>query len=157
MSSDLLTWDESPPRRPGIDDVGGGQKVNGVPAPDPVRMLTAEDCNQTAAQIAAMGRVVGVCKISVRFSGGTPVLYKFSAPGSDVETATFTITDNGTGDTSITWPANTFPTLVVEAEAFVNGATPAMIAAESITNGVRVRTKSDAGVANDIAFTCTVN
>jgi uncharacterized phage protein gp47/JayE len=156
-STDTLTWDESPPRRPGLDDVGGGQKVNGIPAPDPVRMLTAEDVNQFSAQIAGMGRVVAACKISVRFSAGAPVLYKFSAPGSDVVSGTFTLTDNGTGDTSIEWPANTFPTLVVEGEATVNGATPAMIAVETISNGVRVRTEDDTGTAVDVAFTVTVN
>ena len=57
MSTNTLTFDESPPRRPGLDDVGGGQKVNDGGTPDPIRDPTAEDANQTAKQLVAIGKV----------------------------------------------------------------------------------------------------
>lgn len=45
-SSDTLTYDQTPPHRPAIDELGGGAKVNVAPEPDPVRQLRAEDINQ---------------------------------------------------------------------------------------------------------------
>jgi len=151
MSTNTLTFDESPPRRPGLDDVGGGQKVNDGGTPDPVRDPTAEDANQTALQLVALGKVMPVALLSVANSGA-PALDRQSCAPTAPSLLTFTVTDNGVGDTSITWPAGTFPAPVAKPRAYVTGATPALIAAEAITNGVRVRTRDAAGAPVDVPF-----
>lgn len=119
MSSNTLTFDESPtPRRPTIDDLGGGAKQNATAAPDPVRQATAEDFNQTTRQIAAIGRVIPLATVFVTISGGTPSVSGVLAPGSAVLAGSFTLTDNGAGDTTISWPASLLPTRSVGARAF---------------------------------------
>lgn len=151
-SSNTLTYDQSPAHRPALSELGGGAKVNGTPAPDPVRMYTAEDCNQTAQQIAAIGRVMPVALVQVEQSAGAYTLVAVSCAPSTPTTSTFTLTKNGTGDVSITWPAGTFPSAVAKARAHVTGATPLMVAAEPVANGVRVRMKNDTGTATDSNF-----
>src|SRR4051812_25897275 len=106
-----LTWDLDVPRRASVGDLGGGAKVQaaGTKAPDPVRHLTANDVNQWAKQLAALNSTTAVAKVSVRFWAGAPFVYKVAAPGTGIDAGDSTVTDNGAGDTSITWPANTFP------------------------------------------------
>lgn len=152
MSSNTLTFDESQPRRPALDDLGGGAKVNDDIAPDPVRDATAEDFNQISKLLAALARVMPVAQLSVRISAGTHFLERVSCAPSAPTTATFTLTDNGVGDISLTWPANTFPPTVAYPRAFVTGSTPALIAAEALANGVRVRTQDAAGAPVDVPF-----
>jgi hypothetical protein len=119
MSSNTLTFDESPtPRRPTIDDLGGGAKQNATSVPDPVRQATAEDFNQTTKQIAAMGRVIPLATVFVTISAGVPTVSGVLAPGSSVSTGSFTLTDNGAGDTTISWAATLLPTRSVGAKAF---------------------------------------
>ena len=110
MSSNTLTFDQTPPRRPTIDDVGGGGKLNAATPPDPVTMLTAEDVNQLGKLAAAFGRVVPLARISVAFSAGTPSIASVASVCSSVNAATFTLTDNAAGDTTISWLATAMPT-----------------------------------------------
>jgi hypothetical protein len=119
MSSNTLTFDESPtPRRPTIDDLGGGAKQNATSPPDPVRQATAEDFNQATKQIAAVGRVIPLATVFVTISAGVPTVSGVLAPGSSVTTGSFTLTDNGAGDTTISWAASLLPTRSVGAKAF---------------------------------------
>lgn len=158
MSTNTLTFDESPPRRPSIDDLGGGAKVNDeVLPPDPVRNATAEDFNQITKQVEASQRTLQAAVLTVRIGGGgAHSVQQQGCQPSGKSTGTFTLTDNGVGDISITWPANTFPAALADPVASVTGATPAMIAAEKITNGVRVRTKDAANAPVDVPFVVTV-
>lgn len=151
-SSDTLTYDQSPPHRPALDELGGGAKVNGRPAPDPVRMLTAEDCNQTARQLAALARVTPVAILQVEQSAGTYSKIASTAQPTGVTTATFTLTKNGTGDVSITWPAGTFPSPIAKPRAHVTGAAALLVATEQIANGARVRMQNAAGTPTDSHF-----
>ena len=159
----FLTWDGGDgedPRRPSTDDLGGDQKEDDAEfPPDPVEHLTADGWNQVVKQLAALSRVASACKLEVRFNSGTPYVARVTAPGSNVEVATFTVTDNGTGVTTITWPANTFPphqlspsglTLLSSLTTRVEGHV------EDVANGVKVYTFSN-GTAADIAFTLEIN
>lgn len=110
MSSDTLTFDMSPPRRPTLEDCGGGQKVNGTPPPDPVRMLVAEDVNQLSKQAVATGSMIPLVTLFVRFTAGAPAIVGLMCPSGNVEISDFTLIDNGAGDTTITWPVGLLPT-----------------------------------------------
>lgn len=151
------TWEiVGAPRRPSLDDVGGGVFVDDQTyAPDPTTMPSAAMENQNERQVAALAKVVDACVISISFSGGTPSISQFSACSALVITGTFTVTDMGTGDTKVEWPANTFPTAVAKPKGGITGATIGQIAVEAITNGIRIRTANAAGAAADLA--CTVD
>ncbi len=150
-----LVYDLAPPRRPGIGDVGGGAKLDDQEyPPDAVTMLTAADENQAENLLVAYGKVTPAAVFSLRFSAGAPILDIFSCASSLPTLGSFTVVDNGTGDTSVTWPANTFPSPVAPPFGGLTGATVGMMAVEAITNGVRVRTLGSGGAAADLA--CTV-
>lgn len=153
---ETLTYDiPGAPRRPSLEDVGGAtMEDDQARPPDPVTMPTAAKFNQHDRQIAAAHRVLPVLVLSLRFSSGAPIIDSFTTLSTLPVTGTFTVVDNGTGDTSITWPANTFPTPAVKPKGGVNGPTLGACAPELITNGVRIRTVNMSNVATDLP--CTV-
>jgi hypothetical protein len=103
-SSDTLTFDQDPPHRPGLSELGGGAKENSLrQPPNPVTMPTAEDFNQFSRQHEAAGRVLPLARLWVGFSGGTPAILLVQALGGNVVAASFTVTDEGAGVTLISW------------------------------------------------------
>jgi hypothetical protein len=156
---DLLTWDiplaDGGPRRPSLADVGGATVEDDAPAPDKSRMLYSDQVNQWAKQIEALGRVAVMCEISVEIIAGVPTIVGVTAPGTNVVVATFPApTDNGIGDTTITWPAGTLPPPSGKPDASID-TDGAFLApwAGNVTNGVRVKTRNAAGTLTDANFT----
>lgn len=160
-----LTWNgpgSDDPRRPSVDDLGGDQKQdNAEYPPNEVEHYTAAGWNQLVDQVAALAKVAASCKLEVRFSGGTPSVVRVSCPGTNITTATFTVTDNGTGDTTVEWPANTFPphacsptglTLISSAigDAFSGHVS-------EVTNGIRVQTFENPDTQTDVDWTIEIN
>jgi hypothetical protein len=95
--------------------------------------------------------------ISIRFATGTPSVYKFSACNGDFVTGDFVVTDNGAGDTTISWPADMLPPSVAEPEVNPNGSTLIIATVEYATSvSVRVRTWNVGGVATDSAFSVRI-
>lgn len=118
-ASSTLSWDQTVPRRPTIDDLGGGAKENHpTKPPNPVTMATAEDYNQATKQIAAQGRVCPMARVFVTFTAGVPAVSSVQAPGTNVVTGTFTVVDNGVGDTTLWWLATVIPAVGGGAKAF---------------------------------------
>lgn len=146
------------PRRPSVDDMGGaGKQDNDEFPPDDVEHFTAAGWNQKAMQVPSLARVTASCLLDLQFTGSTPYLAAISSPSDNVTIATFTVVDNGPGDTSVTWPANTFPPSVISPSGLtVFGSAVVDGRVEKITNGVRVRTRS-AGSAADVPWTLQVN
>lgn len=141
------------PRRPGLDDMGGATILNDLEfLPDEQTMISGQGDNIKQRLSVSYGKVVPVCVVTVHFSGGTPSVASFSAAGDNITTPTFTVTDNGTGDTTLAWPANTFPANVADHEAAVTGATIGQASAQTLTNSVRVRTAGATGTAADLPF-----
>ena len=156
------TGDDGPelPRRPSTDDLGGDAKQdNSKYPPDDVEHFTAAGWNQKVKQLAALARVTPACVLEVRFSSGAPYVARCSAASSNVSNATFgTLTDNGTGDTTILWPADTFPPAVLSPSGLTILASSAAVRGgdvEEVANGVRVRTHS-AGSPADLPFTIQI-
>lgn len=156
------TGDDGPelPRRPSTDDLGGDAKQDNTKyPPDDVEHFTAAGWNQKVKQLEAMARVVPACVLEVRFNAGAPYVARCSAASRNVSISTFgTPTDNGTGDTTIAWPANTFPPAVLSPSGLTLLVTTSADRAgdvEEVANGIRVRTKAG-GVATDIPFTIQI-
>jgi hypothetical protein len=162
------TWDGDPtngvaPYLPGTADFGGDDLENDADYP-PIAGQTpdADGWNQFVKQLVSLGRTTAMAKIEIHFdvSTGTPFVFAVVAMGNAVTTASFTITDNGNGDTTIAWPAGTFPAALVAPTGltFLGGSGDAaptqptgqveVISATSI----RVRTR-DVGDRTDIPFT----
>lgn len=163
-----LTWDGgdgSLPRRPSADDLGGDEKLdNDEKPPDDGEHFTAGGWNQKVKQLKALARVASPAKIEVRFDGGgAPFVNGFTAAGTLITGATFAPTDNGNGDTTIAWPANTFPVADVPPNAltlYSAGTSPITGHVEVLTNGIRVRTflwNGSAWVATNIAWSINLN
>lgn len=152
-SSDVLTYDQSPPHRPALDELGGGAKVNGTPAPDPVRHLTAQDANQGAKQIEALGRVAPIALLQVEQTAGTYNKIAVTAQPTGVSLASFTVTKNGTGDVTVSWASGLLPSPVAKPRAHVAGATPLLIATQQVsTTSARVRMLAHDGTPTDSHF-----
>lgn len=109
-SSDVLSFDQDPPHRAGISELGGGAKENDIRpgfAPDPVKHATAQDFNQFSQQIGALNRVMPLAILWVRINAGTPSIYAVQAAGSTVVAGSFLVTDTSTGNTLISWKTGT--------------------------------------------------
>ena len=158
----VLSWDieldDGGPRRPSLADVGGATILDDAPAPDKSRMLYADLCNQVQKQVAAVGKVVSIAEISVEILAGVPAIVGVIAPGTNVLIASFDApTDNGAGDTTITWPDGTLPPASGKPEASMDtdGSYLAPYA-QNVTNGVRVKTRNAAGALTDGNFTVRI-
>lgn len=103
-SSDILTFDQDPPHRPGLTELGGGAKENHPKyPPDPIKHITAPDFNQLSKQAEAAGRIMPLARLFVRFNAGTPVISKVQSPGANVVADSFDLTDEGAGVTLFVW------------------------------------------------------
>lgn len=157
-----LPWDLTPaedgPRRGSVEDYGGATLEDEDPAPDKATMLYADLCNGLQRGVAAHDRAVFAVGIGVHFTGSTPAITQVTGPGEAASIGTsFTVTDNGTGDTTITWPAGTFPPSVLPPMVARNGGVVGGgIDVVAVTNGVRVRTWNGSNAGTDYDFTVTV-
>jgi hypothetical protein len=138
-----LTFDETPPRRPGIGDVGGGAKEDDVEfPPNPVTMATADEYNQIGGQVVGLWAVCAAAVVHVTISGGTPSITSVWSPRTGLVAGDFSLTDHGAGDTSVLHaggklPPATFPAFALQ----VDDVEIDRVRAVPVTNGARVKTK----------------
>jgi hypothetical protein len=157
-----LTWSlgtsDGGPARPSVDAMGEASLENdALNAPKAPQMPTAEMLNQWQRQIAAIGGVVPALIVSVRFSGGTPTLYKFAAPTTSLSFTDITVTDGGPGLTTISWPANILPPPVAEPCVSLNGTVSGMpIVGYATTTSILVKTFDGTNSAADRDFTLQI-
>ena len=163
VAPDELTWDIAVivggARRPSVNDVGGTAWEDEDPEPDTASMPYAAALNQQQKQIAAIGAVTDSARVSIHFTTGTPSVIGATGPGSATVPNLFSLTDNGTGDTTIIWPAGSLPSSTpgLQPSATVNAVGAFAICAVYVTNGVRVRTyTSSTGAAADADFTVNI-
>lgn len=153
------TFDLTTARRPSSDDTGESLVLVDDVAnpPDPNTMPTSAPWNTFAALTRAYGGVVAHTKISIHVVSGTPGISLVGSARKGVVAGTFTVTDNGAGDTSITWAAGTFPPPIANPEVSVNTLASLAAVIAPITNGVRVQVRNDAGALTDGDFTAVIN
>ena len=136
-------------RRPSEDDVDPFL-VDVTPVPLPQQPYAAQ-LNQWARCIVALARVSPVAIITIDFAATVPFVDRLSCCSEVVEIGDLTVTDNGTGDTTITWAAGTFPTAAADPEASIcadgSWLQPMALA---VTDGVQVKTRADGGALTDV-------
>lgn len=143
------------PYRPSLTSFGGATKIDDQTyPPDPETMLTAAQENQKENALAGLSRIAPLARLYVKFSGGTPSLYAVLAFGSELQISDFTVTDSGTGTTSITCSATKIP-----GPAFPSGLTllsSSDVRGSAVVNGggdgIIVYTRNSAGTLADIDF-----
>lgn len=142
------------PRRGSLQDFGGATVEDEDPLPDKATMLYADLCNGLQRAVAAHEKAVMTLGISVTFSGGAPVVSQVTGGPAAAIIDTITPDDNGTGDTTLSWPAGTFAASILGPMPALNdGTVGGGITAALVANGVRVKTWTGASTAADRPFT----
>lgn len=146
------------PRRPTEADLGGTGFVDDQEyPPDPTTMPNAAMAIQQVKALAGIARVSPVAIIGVTFSGGTPSISEFRVAGTLVVAGDLTVTDNGNGDTTIEWPADTFPASSTHPALTLN-ADVDIQRQYAVRSGdsVQVVTRDGSGTGTDCDFTVFV-
>jgi hypothetical protein len=156
MASDY-TFDLTPARRPSLADLGGAAKQDDARyPPDPTTMATAQNWNQFARFMEGAGKLIPFAAITVQISGGTPSVASVQSMRSTLTTASFAITDNGTGDTTIDWSAipTSFPPSNRAPKAYLvgDGSFLEPTCDTTTANTVRVRTRDNTNTLVDVGF-----
>lgn len=150
-SSNTLTYDQTPPHRPGVDDVGGAAKVNARQPADPVRAPVAEDFNQMSKQIVEIAGVLPVAILTVLNSGAVSIESITGMGSAAKNPSTYTPTRLGVGHVTVTWPASTFPPRIARHTADIAD-TQGQIAVVTNVNGAEIFTTDSGGGAADHNF-----
>lgn len=149
------------PRRPSTDDLGGDEKLDDAEfPPDPREHPTAAGHNQMVKVLVALARTAVACKLEIGFSGNAPYIAALTALGSAVSLATFgTPTDNGPGDTTVSWAADALPPATISPNGLTlySSSTQQVTGhVQKLTNGIRVRTFVN-GAAADVPWSINLN
>ena len=108
--SSTLTFDQTTPRRPTVNDFGGAAfQDDARRPPDPTAHPSAGMFNQIIKQVVALANVSPSMKIQVEFVAGSPKITQLVTMGTGILVTDFTVTLNGVGDVSITLPQSKFP------------------------------------------------
>jgi hypothetical protein len=156
------TYDDNPPRRASLEDLGGDDFENDpAEPPDRVTMPNAEEANEKARHIAGLNRVNPTAKLWVTFPAGTPTINLVRGMRTELVAADFTVVDNGAGDTTIHWassklPTPLFPPMVTLVDDVEIDRVRAYLEAVGANQGVRVKTKLGA-TGTDCAFVIEIN
>ena len=147
------------PHLPSTANLGGTSKIDDPDyPPDPQTMPAADDFNSRAYTQAALARTTPAMVMSIAFSAGAPYVYGVTMVNSTLDSSDLSLTDNGVGDTTIEYPADSFPVvsgirphgLTINDDVTIDE-----MRAVPVANGVRVKTlASSSGV--DAAFTVVI-
>lgn len=150
-------YDDNPPRLPSVEDLGGDAMIDDAGSPPGAGEPSAAAWNNFVRLLAASGRMLPTASIVVTFDAGAPVIESVVAMRTTIAAADFTLTDNGTGDTTIEWAATVLPSQSRRPKSYVCHTTPHVICASSPTGlSVQVETLTHAGVAADVPFTVDI-
>lgn len=160
------TWDfdlpATPARAASLTELGDAALADDAAYPPiPPEMPYADQLNQWALQLAGLNRVIHGISIAIHFTAGTPAIQSVAAMSSLITTtwaqANIIVTDNGTGDTTLTWPVGALPNPRAQPSAYVNASGPHPQPEAAIAgSGVRVKTWNMASAATDLDFTVIV-
>lgn len=158
MPTSDCTFNLTPPRRPSLADLGGAEKRDDARfPPDPVSMPTAPNWNQFALLHEGLAKFVPFIEFEIRFNAGAPYIASVRSMRSALTTASFAApTDNGPGDTTISWaaistafpPKNRDPSVEIIGDGDFRYPT----ADTTVANTVRVRTRDGVGALVDAPF-----
>jgi hypothetical protein len=148
-SPNASTFDLAPPRRPGVTDFNNASKEDDPDfPPNPVTMPTAGEYNTLCKLMVAMGKVMPVAIVDIKFTTGTPSVDRFVAASSSASLSSFTVVDSGAGVTDVHWDDELLPPPAADPEATITEdveidriRTMVMPSAPAGRVGVRVKTK----------------
>ncbi len=150
-------FDLNPARRPTVEDLGGGAKIDGPVKGDPITMIVADDANQWGLVGAGVGAVCPLAIVVVTQSAGTYSVAAVRSPGSGVVGATFTVTKNGTGDVTLSWASGALPGSVTCSASLQEGAGAyAYEATLPSATSARIKVKDNSGTAQECGFSLFV-
>lgn len=150
-------FDENPSRRPTVEDLGGGAKVDGPVAPDPVTMLTATDMNAWGVVGAAVAGMMPLLLLRLTQSGGSYSLVGFRSVSSTMVAGNVTVTKNGTGDVTVSWTSTTLPGTLCAMASLQEGAGDYGYELTMPTaSSVRIKVKDNSGTAQECGHTIAV-
>jgi hypothetical protein len=119
-SPDTMVFDQTPARRPSVEDVGGAQKENDAAKPDPVRHVTAEDVNHWARLLQRLCGIVPVAIVHVHADDESATVLRVvalstgaNAPEPGVIASAFAAERDDEGVYTVTWTADVLPAPVL--------------------------------------------
>jgi hypothetical protein len=154
-----FTYDANPPARPSLDDLGGDDFEDdpGAPPPKDGRMPYADEYCESKRNLAGVNRVIHTAIVHVVFTGGTPSIANVRGMRSTLLPTDFTPTDNGAGDTTITWASSLLPaSSVPPTVSLTDDVEIDRARAFLVTGGVRVKTKLGT-TGTDCAFVLLIH
>lgn len=140
------------PYRPAEGDMGGTDKQNDaerVPSPDDPE---AGEWNQMVGLIAALAMVGAAALVHVKFSGGTPQIFAVYALNKTLLATDFTVTDAGTGITTLLCPATKIMDPRWGAAFCQATGNNRATCYRSTTQTLRIETYNSGGAAADVDF-----
>lgn len=149
--TDVLTYLQTPPRRPVISDLHGGIIENDAEFPPDPGDPEANAMNQSDKLMVHAHELIDGAKLYVTVSGTTAIAGVWP---STLEAGDFTVVDNGVGDTSITHTGGLLPAATWPATVDVVGNSGGRVGdVESIANGWRIRMRNASTLAlADVPF-----
>ena len=171
-ASSTNPWNETPARRPGAVDFGADANGEFVLEDEdtdrfgndisPVRdgkMLYADMMNRALEGVATAAATMPALVVTVRFSGGTPIVDSFVSPRTTRKIEDIDARDDGTGITTVRVVDTTIPDSIGGPRATVHEGTAPTIKAEPYSEagwrGVTVTTKEGGTLAN-LGFTVEI-
>ncbi len=167
-AANKFTWDydvatSTNARAASLDDLGSAQlKDHAKEPPIPPEQPYAAQLNQWALQLAGVNRVIEGAIFDVQIIAGTPTIVGVTAM-SDLITLTWaqanvTVTDNGIGDTTLTWlPGYLPPASRAKPNAWVTEDVACLQPIATMTgSGVRVKTRNASSALTDFNFSVAV-
>ncbi len=156
-------------RRPSLDDLGGAQWEDDLtdPPPQDGKHLYANAVRQLWKQVHAVAKMAPLARMTIDFDTGSPFIDILQAPSGILSAGgalgaggSFTLVDNGVGDTTIRWELGVLPTTGCDPMITVNHDSTGTFSVEVHKEaappagyvGYQVRTKLNAG-ALDMRFT----
>ncbi len=154
MTIDWFSFDgdggSNGPRRPSLDDLGGDQKINKTATPPGVTGPSAEEWNERTRLVQAMAGICPVLAGTIDFVAGAPVWVKFWCINTTVAKEDVTLSDNGVGDTTITYPEGKLPVSMMDPFPVMNedtAATTISAVLDEATRTIRVKTWDESAAA----------
>lgn len=148
--------DAAAPQRISTEDLGGDQKINETGYAPGVDEPGADEWNNLVRMCSALDKMTPLAIVTLD-GAASPAITAVKAKRTTIAAADFTVTDNGTGDTTLEWAATLLAPQTMPPRGYVHGTTPHVVCASAPTAlSVRVVTTTHAGAAADVPVTVEI-
>lgn len=155
--TDVLTYEQTPPRRPVLDDMGGGLYEDDAAHPPGPDHPSANATNQTERLVVAAHSIIPHTEIYVTIASSTPSVAGVASVRTDLSTSDFTPTDGGAGITDVTHTGGMLPAATMPAWARgVGDFGDTVFSVDPISNGWRVRARTGGTLTDNKSFVLVV-